>query len=270
MNFYIFLVIACYLNFNNSSYKTANNRESSLSHNSIKYNSVIKSHSKFDNEFLSYFTAIDKPEIEIEYFDNLNSINQPGRLIDSRYTPFIIEKGLGWRDVNYDFGYNFYAYYIFPLSKDKIGLIIRCPGMYVESEINLFSFNKADSSLKLLYKLADNWGDAGYVYKLKSWLKKINNNGNYEIISCEKVFQPFYLINDSLGNLDGLLVDSINYSIGNSDSIIKSYTEATIDSVNINNFSFSIKKNKTKTRDTIFYSKKPDELINFELFRCNF
>ena len=71
-----------------------------------------------------------------------------------------------------------FACYKFSISKDKIGLIVRAPAMYVSSSIKLFIYDLNTNKLTESLELAENWGDAGDSMIKTSWLYTDKNKIN--------------------------------------------------------------------------------------------
>jgi len=64
----------------------------------------------------------------------------------------------------------FFACYKFDINHQNIALIIRTPGEYVSSKIDLFMYNKLTKTVVHQLELAENWGDAGDIFESCSFL----------------------------------------------------------------------------------------------------
>jgi hypothetical protein len=215
-------------------------------------------------EFLSYFTKVEKPDLFIQYDNKLKHEQQFGKIIDEKYYEYLCGNGFGWDYTSTKkMSLHYFAYYQFNFYDSKVGLIMRLPGNYIESEISLFSYDPKDSTLTKIFKLADNIGDAGYYMELKSWLKDINGDGQPDIISHKNEYVPAF----EQGNSDilcGLQYDSIYYYEGKTDLFIKYYAKIEIDSMKKETKDVSFTKVKTIKSDTVYFSGNKNNLINFK------
>ncbi len=71
------------------------------------------------------------------------------------------------------------------LGKDAFAYILREPGRYVPSVMGLYFYDTKSGVLKRQLELADEWGDAGYIYEKDSWLVDVDGDGYLDVVSKE-------------------------------------------------------------------------------------
>jgi hypothetical protein len=116
----------------------------------------------------------------------------------------------------------FYACYKFEVDKHITALIIRTPGEYVSSKIDLFIYNSITQNVYHQIELAENWGDAGDMFERCSFLFKSGNtlnNYQYNYSSYDhsvedindstlEVWRDLYYLKINTKNIDTLNKDS--------------------------------------------------------------
>jgi hypothetical protein len=71
------------------------------------------------------------------------------------------------------------------LGKDAFAYILREPGRYVPSVMGLYFYDNKTGVLKRQLELADEWGDAGYIYEKDSWLVDVDGDGYLDVVRKE-------------------------------------------------------------------------------------
>lgn len=113
-----------------------------------------------DEAFLHLFPPISPDSLHI--FSDQERFR--GDTIDFALTPQLFDFLPGYHDP--------LALGRFALDKRHTALLIRHYGMYDDSQISLFVWDSQQHRITASYLLADNWGDAGYVYAKESWIDK--------------------------------------------------------------------------------------------------
>ena len=150
---YSLIVVAC-----NSEPKSVGNAASKSDHSSA---------------FLNKFKLISVDTLKIQSLSQENSKNEflgnPLDTADAKLFPKeMAEKHLK------EFP-SLFAYYKFPIGKQKLGLIVRTPAMYIPSSVKLFIYDLNSKTLTESVELAENWGDAGDSLIKTSWLFQDQN-----------------------------------------------------------------------------------------------
>ncbi len=67
-----------------------------------------------------------------------------------------------------------------------IGYLLRVPGMYNVSTIDLWVYDSQRSAWRPPVELADHWGDAGEVYEAQAWLVDLKGDGYRDVVKRGK------------------------------------------------------------------------------------
>jgi len=133
-------------------------------------------------KFLSLFPTIPPLHLHVyspaPYYDSVRGKEFMGKKLDSTFYGYFSSQSWSPQSNHY-----IYACYKFPLSNNRIGLIVRCPSQYDESAIDLCIW---DNSLKKIinsFELADSFGDGGWEFVKDAWLEDINKTGELNIIT---------------------------------------------------------------------------------------
>ena len=67
------------------------------------------------------------------------------------------------------------------LSPSIIGYVLRAPGMYSSSELDLWPYDTRAQRFGLPMRIAEHWGDEGYVFNEESWLVRVRSDEPYRL-----------------------------------------------------------------------------------------
>lgn len=138
------------------------------------------------DSFLTKFKWISIDTLKVYSSENLDNdtFKFKGTPLSFRDWPFvksIYGKFANEFDSSESFLNQFYACFKFEIDQQTTALIIRTPGEYVSSKIDLFIYNSTTQNVSHQIELAENWGDAGDLFERCSFLFKSGNTlNNYQ------------------------------------------------------------------------------------------
>ena len=170
------LLASCSLN------QTANSDNNDLSEALSNYNpdKFVSSFEKIDPNNLHVYTPCDKKDGK----------RFEGKIIDRTFYRFFSFNAEYTELMNYFLKdssyYHIYSSYQFPISSDKLGLLVRWPSQYDESAIYLFTWDIDSQQITQGVKLTDSFGDEGWHFVQDAWLKDLNNDHQTDIVTRRK------------------------------------------------------------------------------------
>lgn len=75
-----------------------------------------------------------------------------------------------------------FATYRVTLDKERTGFLLRVPGMYEPSAIDLWVYDRRRMQFEPPLRLAESWGDAGAEYDLNAWLVDLDRDGRLDAV----------------------------------------------------------------------------------------
>lgn len=82
--------------------------------------------------------------------------------------------------------YHLFNCYKFPLTADRLGLLVRIPSQYTESAICLYIWDNKNKKIIGAQTMTDGYGDEGWYFVRDAWLKDVNKDNQIDIITRQK------------------------------------------------------------------------------------
>ena len=266
-NYFLLLLIICSCNKKQSTNLNIHKEKKEEASHAQKSQSIENIDS-----LLSNFVFNDKKDILIggnEQID-VNPIYIGDRIIDSTYYNFFnqVYQKKGYLAFLFSKTNNLHSYQYFKLSQEKLGLTVIQLGRYDYSVIDLVIYDTKLKQFVDIINLADDWGDAGYIFTKKSRIIDINQDGNLDIISWEREFSPSGEIEKDWVNTKGILTDS-TYIYKNEEGIFKKIiAHTTVDSVKVSEIDDQFSLIERLSSDTLFFEKNLDDFkIDFSDYK---
>ncbi len=67
------------------------------------------------------------------------------------------------------------------LAPSIMGYVLRVPGMYSTSELDLWLYDTSEQRFRGLLRVAEHWGDEGYVFNEETWLVRSSSSAPYRL-----------------------------------------------------------------------------------------
>lgn len=224
------LIILTIIGINYScSTKSSTNSKTELIRDSVDTRSISN---QLDNSdiFLKLFPELNINDFHIYTppYDSVKRIRKfDGKRIDRSFYEFLLFKNYE-NPLELDTFYHYYACYKFKLTGNKTGLLIRRPSQYVESAIDLYTWDNSAKKVTDIINLTDAFGDEGWHFVQDAWIEDLNKDKFYDIVIRRKDFDrnledttkifrsdstSVYLGNGNTFRISRIMVDNNKYQL---------------------------------------------------------
>ena len=185
-----------------------------------------------DSSFLALF-----PEISGDTIHIFSPVEKEGgskfigkRIVPEFYKYFLFDAHM---KQSLDTINNIFSCYRIRLSDTRSGLIVRIPGQYSETAVNLFLWDHQSKKIIGNFELSDETGDGEWYFVKDAWLVDINKDNRLDILARRK---DWWREDVDVGYGKEHVTDSVNVYIGLNDGFRK--TIAKIDTTRFQLFNW--------------------------------
>lgn len=105
------------------------------------------------------FKGVPLPVSSYGFFARAYEVLNDDKLPDEIFATFQFSQGTRWRC-----------------------FLLRVPGMYAIEAIDIWIFDTEQNTWQRPMKIAERWGDAGYLIDVQAWIEDVNNDGWFDIV----------------------------------------------------------------------------------------